>query len=211
MITSIQELSSKATPSLVPTSQSASMQNDTSDVALIQRVALGDSSSMRVLYTRHSLRVYRFILRFIDNETVAEEVVNEVFLDVWKSAMKFEDRSQVSTWLLALARHKALAMRRRRSTESLPDGAEESIEDTSDDPEIAMQHKQRSTILLNSLAMLSPAHREIIRLVYYHGKTISDAAAIIGIPQNTVKTRMFYARKRLVQLLGAQGVVTALA
>jgi RNA polymerase sigma-70 factor (ECF subfamily) len=211
MITNIQELPSKATPSLVPSCQSSSIQNDTSDGDLIQRVALGDTYSMGVVYTRHSVRVYRFILRFIDNEAVAEEVVNEVFLDVWRSATKFEGRSQVSTWLLALARHKALAMRRRRSTEPLPDAAEESIEDTSDDPEIAMQRKQRSTMLLNCLAMLSPAHREIIHLVYYHGKTISDAAAIIGIAQNTVKTRMFYARKRLVQLLGAQGIVTALA
>jgi hypothetical protein len=76
MITSIQELPSKTTPSLVPTRQSGSTQNDTSDVDLIQRAAAGDASSMRVLYTRHSLRVYRFILRFIDNEAVAEEVVN---------------------------------------------------------------------------------------------------------------------------------------
>ena len=113
MITNIQELPSKATPSLVPSSQSSSIQNDTSDGDLIQRVALGDTYSMGVVYTRHSVRVYRFILRFIDNEAVAEEVVNEVFLDVWRSATKFEGRSQVSTWLLALARHKALAMRRR--------------------------------------------------------------------------------------------------
>jgi RNA polymerase sigma-70 factor (ECF subfamily) len=211
MIANIQEVTSAAATSPVPTRQSSPIGNDTSDEVLIQRVALGDTSAMRVLYTRHSSCVYGFILRVVDNKAVVEELVNEVFLDVWRGASKFEGRSRVSSWLLAVARHKALTLLRRRSTEPLQDDAHELIEDASDDPETAVQRKQKSAILLKCLAMLSPAHREIINLVYYHDKTINDAASIVGIARNTVKTRMFYARKQLMALLGAEGIVTALA
>ena len=150
-------------------------------------------------------------MRLTHNSATAEELVNEVFLHVWRSADEFEGRSQVSTWLLAVARHKALGLSRRASSEPLDKDAYESIEDTADNPEAAMQKKQKGAILRTCLTKLSPAHREIIDLVYFHGKTISDAAVIFGITQNTVKTRMFHARKRLAELLGAQGVVTASA
>ena len=69
-----------------------------------------------------------------------------------------------------------------------------------------MQKTQRSAILQNCLAQLSPAHREIVDLVYYHEKTIDEVAEIIGVPQNTVKTRMFYARKRIAELMAAKGI-----
>jgi RNA polymerase sigma-70 factor, ECF subfamily len=86
---------------------------DTLDEALIERIAGGDRGAMNVLYTRHVVRVYWFIMRFVGNEAVAEELVNEVFLEVWRNADKFEGRSQLSTWLLALARHQALGALRR--------------------------------------------------------------------------------------------------
>jgi RNA polymerase sigma-70 factor (ECF subfamily) len=211
MFSNIRELASAAFPPLVPVSQPRSRPPRAFDDVLIERIAAGDASAMRLLYTRHSSRLYRFILRLTHNSATAEELVNEVFLHIWRSAGKFEGRSQASTWLLAVARHKALGLLRRASSEPLDEDAYESIEDTADNPEAAMQKKQKGAILRNCLTKLSPAHREIIDLVYFHGKTISDAAAIIGITQNTVKTRMFYARKRLAELLGAQGVVTASA
>jgi RNA polymerase sigma-70 factor (ECF subfamily) len=211
MFSNIREFPRAAAPPLVPTSPPGSIPHDALDAALIERIAGGDTSAMRVLYTRHSSRIYRFILRLTHNRATAEELVNEVFLHVWRSASKFEGRSQLSTWLLAVARHKALGLLRRASTESLDEDAYKSIEDMADNPEAAMQKKQKGAILRSCLTKLSPAHREIIDLVYFHGKTINDAAVIIGITQNTVKTRMFYARKRLAELLGAQGVVTASA
>ncbi|MBV9127289.1 MAG: sigma-70 family RNA polymerase sigma factor, partial [Verrucomicrobia bacterium] len=128
------------------------------------------------------------------------------FLDVWRQAGKFEARSAVSTWLLAIARYKALSALRRRPDEALDEEVAAAIEDTGDNPEVALEKKDKGEILRKCLTALSPEHREIIDLVYYHEKSVEEVAEIVGIPQNTVKTRMFYARKRLSELLKAAGV-----
>jgi RNA polymerase sigma-70 factor (ECF subfamily) len=159
-----------------------------------------------VLFARHHVRVFRFVLRLVRDESTAEDLISEVFLDVWRQAGRFEGRSAVSTWLLAIARFKALSALRRRPDEELDEEAAEAIEDTSDDPEVAMQKKDTSQILRKCLTALSSEHREIIDLVYYHEKSLEEVAEIVGIPVNTVKTRMFYARKRLAELLKAAGV-----
>jgi RNA polymerase sigma-70 factor (ECF subfamily) len=161
------------------------------------------------LFVRYNLRVYRFLLRFVDNEATAEDLLSEVFIEVWRHAGQFEARSQVATWLLAIARHKALSALRRRSTEELDEDIIEFIEDPSDSPEAAVQKSQRSAILLDCLKQLSPAHREIIDLVYYHERTIDEVAEIVGVPVNTVKTRMFYARKRIAEMMVSRGLEQA--
>jgi RNA polymerase sigma-70 factor (ECF subfamily) len=82
----------------------------------------------------------------------------------------------------------------------------ETIEDAADNPEVSMQKKDTSEILRKCLTALSPEHREIIDLVYYHEKSVEEVAEIVGIPENTVKTRMFYARKKLAEQLKASGI-----
>ncbi len=178
----------------------------TSDEALIGRIATGDKVAMQVLFARHHVRVYRFVLRLVRDQTKAEDLISEVFLDVWRQAGKFEARSAVSTWLLAIARYKALSALRRRPDEELDDETAAAIEDPGDDPETALEKKDKGEILRKCLTALSPEHREIIDLVYYHEKSVEEVAEIVGIPENTVKTRMFYARKRLAELLKAAGV-----
>ena len=178
----------------------------TSDDVLIGRIATGDRLAMQVLFARHHVRVYRFVLRLVRDELVAEDLISEVFLDVWRQAGRFEGRSQVSTWLLAIARFKALSALRRRPDEELDDETAEAIEDPSDDPEVALDKKDKSAAIRKCLEKLSAEHREIIDLVYYHEKSVEEVAQIVGIPENTVKTRMFYARKRLAELLKAAGI-----
>jgi RNA polymerase sigma-70 factor (ECF subfamily) len=178
----------------------------TSDEVLIGRIAQGDRLAMQVLFARHHVRVFRFVLRLVRNESVAEDLISEVFLDVWRQANRFEGRSAVSTWLLAIARFKALSALRRKSDEALDDEAAEAIEDQSDDPEVAVQKKDTSEVLRKCLGALSPEHREVIDLVYYHEKSVEEVASIVGIPENTVKTRMFYARKKLAELLKTAGI-----
>jgi len=178
----------------------------TSDEVLIGRIASGDRLAMQVLFARHHVRVYRFVLRLVRDETTAEDLISEVFLDVWRQAGKFEGRSAVSTWLLAIARFKALSALRRRPDEELDEETAEAIEDTADNPEVALQKKDKSAVIRKCLEGLSAEHREIIDLVYYHEKSVEEVAEIVGIPENTVKTRMFYARKRLAELLKAAGI-----
>jgi RNA polymerase sigma-70 factor, ECF subfamily len=188
-----------------------SIPRDTLDVALMERIAKRDAAAMRILFTRHNARVYRFALRLVGDNALAEEVTSAVFLDVWRKPANFGGRCQVSTWLLAVTRHKAIEARRRRSTERFDHESGGKIADPSGDPETAMHKRQTSSILFNCLSKLSAAHREVVDLVYYHQKTIDEVAAITGLERNTVKTRMFYARRRLAEMLCAHGIVTSAA
>src|SRR5881227_1488488 len=104
----------------------------TSDEVLIGRIANGDRLSMQVLYARYHVRVFRFVVRLVRDEATAEDLISEVFLDVWRQAGRFEGRSTVSTWMLAIARFKALSALRRRPEEELDEDSTAGIEDGSD-------------------------------------------------------------------------------
>ena len=91
----------------------------TSDEALLSAIAAGDKEAMQALYMRHNVRVYRFVLRLIGDAASAEDIVSEVFLDVWRQADRFKAKSRVSTWILAIARYKALSALRTRPKEQL--------------------------------------------------------------------------------------------
>ncbi len=178
----------------------------TSDKALLESIAEGGRTAMHTLYSRHSVRVYRFILRMVRDTTTAEDLTSQVFLDVWRTASQFQGRSQVSTWLLSIARFKALTALRQRRHEDIDQEEMLEIADEGETPEACLDRSTTSAILRACVARLSPAHREIINLVYYHEKSVEEAGLIIGIPQSTVKTRMFYARKQLSDLLKVAGV-----
>jgi RNA polymerase sigma-70 factor (ECF subfamily) len=174
-----------------------------SDQALLVRIARGDALAMRALFARHQTAVYRWLVRLVRNEAMAEDLLSEVFLDVWRQAASFEGRSSVSTWLLAIARHKALSARRRRVDDQLDDSVAAEMPDPADDPESALQKKDRSELLRKALSKLSDEHRQVLDLVYYHERSVKETAEIVGVGEATVKTRMFYARKRLEGLLAA--------
>jgi len=176
------------------------------DEALIGRLARADRLAMQVLFARHHVRIYRFVLRLLRDEMAAEDVIGDVFLDVWRQASRFEGRSAVSTWLIAIARFKALSLLRKRRDDGLDAETAESIEDAADDPERAVTKQDKGEKLRKCLESLSPEHREIIDLVYYHEKSVEEVARIVGIPENTVKTRMFYARKKLGELCRMAGI-----
>ncbi|MDB5501117.1 MAG: polymerase sigma factor SigK [Tardiphaga sp.] len=178
----------------------------TSDEMLLESIAGGNRSAMHTLYSRHHVRVYRFVLRMMRDTTAAEDLVSQVFLDVWRTAGQFEGRSQVSTWLLSIARFKALTALRQRKHEDIDQDDVMEIADQGDTPEAALDRSRTSAILRACVAKLSPAHREIVNLVYYHEKSVEEVASLIGIPASTVKTRMFYARKQLAELLKSAGV-----
>src|SRR5260370_23703761 len=114
-----------------------------SDERLIRRIAGGDQLAMRTLFCRHRVALYRWLLRLVRDEALAEDVLSEVFLDVWRGAASFEGRSSVSTWLLAIARYKALSARRRRRDDQLDDELAESICDPCGDAETIMQETHR--------------------------------------------------------------------
>jgi len=137
---------------------------------------------------------------------VAQDLVSEVFLVAWRQSARFEGRSQVSTWLLAIAGNLAATVLKHRPFESLDQVITASAPDMADDPEIATGKLQEKSIVAACLTKLSPSHREVIDLIYYHDKSVTEVAEIIGISRSTVKTRMFYARNAIAGLLKECGI-----
>jgi RNA polymerase sigma-70 factor (ECF subfamily) len=181
---------------------------NSSDETLIGRIASGDQLAMRLLFARHRLPLYRWLLRIVRDHTLAEDLLSEVFLDAWRQAASFERRasisnssvshssvssSSVSTWLLAMARSRALSARRTGTEPAGP----------ADDREIVQWKRNSGEILRRSLARLSPEHGEVMDLVYYHGKSVEEVAEIVGTAEATVRTRMCHARKQLAELVRA--------
>src|SRR4029077_20156538 len=121
-------------------------------------------SALKLLYLRHRDRVYRFVQRLTGSELIADEVVTDVFVLAWRHADTFEERSQVGTWLLSIARFKAMSECRRRKEMPLDDKAMAVIEDPADGPATSAEKRERSDILQTCLAKLTPIHREVINL-----------------------------------------------
>jgi RNA polymerase sigma-70 factor (ECF subfamily) len=178
---------------------------------LIAAIAKGDKLAMKVLYARHNVRVYRFTLRLTRDEALAEDVVSEVFLHAWRGAKNFQAKSKVSTWLLAIAHNKAKDAMQRRRHEYLSDEDAAAVEDTADNPETTWGKIELGQLLRTCLSKLPAAQREVLDLVYYHHKSVEEVAQIVGAQASTVKTRMFYARNRLAQMLKDAGVEHAWA
>ena len=175
--------------------------SETSDEMLIGRIAGGDQLAMRTLFARHRVALYRWLLRLVRDEALAEDLLSDVFLDVWRQGASFRGRASVSTWLLAIARHMAASARRRRNDAELDEATVSTVPDPADDAEVTLQKKIRAEALRQSLPRLSPDHREVIDLAYYHGKSVKEIAEIVSISEATVKTRMFYARRKLAELV----------
>jgi len=166
---------------------------------VFRRIANGDRLAMRTLFVRYRVPVYRWLLRIVGDAAVAEDLLNDAFLDVWRNATSFDGRSSVSTWLLAVARDKTLTARRSKS-DAEPDEVAPIVSDMSEDPELARQ-QNREEVLRHCLARLSPDHREVLDLVYFHRKWIKEVAQIVGTDEQTVRARMCDARKRLAGLV----------
>jgi RNA polymerase sigma-70 factor (ECF subfamily) len=181
------------------------------DQVLIDSIIDGDKDALRQFYLRHYDYVLRIVTRHTRNAAVAEEVANEVFLEVWRTAKSFEAKSQVTTWLMAVARNKALSAMRRRTEAPLDEGYAATIEDPADDAAVSFEKRKRSEILRKCLMQLPRSQREVIDLVYYQEKSVGEAARSIGIPAATVRTRMFYARSRIAEMLSNIGVDRAWA
>jgi RNA polymerase sigma-70 factor (ECF subfamily) len=176
------------------------------DQGLMARIAQGQDVALRALFLRHQNRVFRFIQRIVRNEAVADELTNEVFLDVWQHARSFEGRSSVTTWILAMAHNRAVSALRKRREEAWNEDEAHEIPDGADNSEVVVQKADKGRLLRQCLDALPPAQREIMDLVYYHERSIAEVSTILGLPEGTVKTKMFNARKRLSELLKAAGV-----
>jgi len=177
-----------------------------SDEALIASIAQCDQGALRILFSRHYRRVFRFVLRFVKDRDAAESIVNDVFLIAWQQAGHFEGRSQVATWLLGIARYRALgALKPRRSRhEEFDDGLEASLVDGQERVDDRILREDSNRYLRRCIRTLPREQAQLIELHYFQEVSLRDAAELTGIPVNTIKTRMFLARRKLARMMAAE-------
>jgi RNA polymerase sigma-70 factor, ECF subfamily len=180
------------------------------DTELIRRVAAKDRHAFEALYQRHAPRVQRYLYRLLSRPDVIEEVLDDVMLVVWQSAARFNHASRVSTWIYGIAHHKALKARARlagRGTE-VPVSDQEPLD--TDGADVVTLRGELGRTVARGLAELSPEQRAVVELTFYHDRSYEEIARIMRSPVNTVKTRMFHARRRLAPILSALGLGASL-
>jgi RNA polymerase sigma-70 factor (ECF subfamily) len=174
-------------------------------------VAGGDLVAFENLYRHYEKRIYQYVYLLAGNASIAEDVVVETMLAVWRGARRFAHASRVSTWIFGIARHKAFDALRRVARERNNVPVEEAMElaDTSESAADQMSRGQEAKLLRAGIAKLSREHQEVLRLVFYEELPYEEIASLLGVPLNTVKTRVYYAKQQLkVRLDGfAQGMV----
>ena len=181
---------------------------------LLERVARQDQSAFRELYKAFSRRVFAYALNMVKDHARAEEILVDTMHEVWRAPARFRGDSQFTTWLIGIARNKALMVYRSRRPDELHDDLDDIAETTAaDTPDgfAQLAAKQRSEGVQTCMGRLSNEHRECMHLVFFEGLSLAEVAAVQGCPENTVKTRLFHARQKIKNclklLLGREGTM----
>lgn len=177
---------------------------DSDEAALIGRVARGDTAAFETLFRRYYPRLKRFLEQKIRRPQLVDEIFNETMLVVWRKANTFNLRSKVSTWIMGIALRRGLKAVQHRDEASASYGDEATIAAQCGPEDHVLRQEQRSR-MSSALTSLSAEHRAVIELTFYEGYTYREIATIVDCPVDTVKTRMFHARRRLKQLLAQRG------
>jgi RNA polymerase sigma-70 factor, ECF subfamily len=171
---------------------------------LLALIAQGDEPAFKALYRAFSRRLYAYVNKQLNDAAQAEEIVADTLYEVWRAPARFRGEAQFSTWLIGVARNKVLMAWRGRK----PDEKHEDIEDFAEliagdghDGFDALAERQRKEGVLHCVQRLSDEHRECIHLVFYQGMALAEVAQVQACPENTVKTRLFHARKKLEHCL----------
>ncbi len=170
-------------------------------LTLIERIGTGDRDALADLYTSFQRPLFRYLCQLTPDRGLAEEILQDTFVAIWKSAASFEKRSSVRTWIFGVARRQAHNTLRRHSLQLDGDEALENIVD----PEPSLEEQVLSRVdfedLVAGIKALAPIYREVLVLNFVHGLPYAEIAQIIGIPEGTVKSRLSNARRALRELL----------
>jgi RNA polymerase sigma-70 factor, ECF subfamily len=172
------------------------------EFALLNKASQGDEGAFRELYDRTHKKVFFYLYRFLGDPNKSEDVLMETFTEVWRNGHKFRGASRVTTWMIAIARNLALnelkKWKRHEDIDNFPD----LCADSRTNPE----QGDRQRVLREAMTRLSVKHREVLDLVFYHEMDYGEVAEALHIPLNTVKTRVFYAKEALKEVLKKAGV-----
>jgi RNA polymerase sigma-70 factor (ECF subfamily) len=171
------------------------------EAALFARVARGDRRAFEALYRAYTPRLTRFLMQMTRRPPLVEEVLNDTMFTVWERPERFNGASRLSTWIFAIAYRKALAAMRRQD---VPVEDPEADNRPADDPgaDRRIEGDQSRERLRDAIQALSAEHRAVVDLTYFHDMGYREIAEIMTCPVDTVKTRMFHARRHLKRMLG---------
>jgi RNA polymerase sigma-70 factor (ECF subfamily) len=198
-------LRTRATPQwgddIEPNPNSRWSAHDVRDAELVRRIGEGERLAFEALYRDYFVRLGRFLHRLLGRSPAVDEVINDTMYVVWHRARQFSAGSRVSTWIFGIAYRKALKALARSGEPAEFDAELHGAAAASTDQLILQAEWRR--VLERALAQLTPEQRAVIELTYYHGCPYREIAEIVGCPVETVKTRMFYARRRLRDVLNS--------
>jgi len=171
---------------------------------LLERIAKQDQAAFQELYKAFSRKVFAYVLNQLKDQAKAEEVLVDTMYEVWRNPTRFRGESAFSTWLIGIARNKALLVYRSRR----PDEDHADLDDIADiipdegpDGYARLAEQQRREGVQLCMGKLTEEHRECLHLVFYEGMSLAEVAAIQRCPENTVKTRLFHARQKIKNCL----------
>lgn len=182
------------------------------DRTLLAGIAKRDRAAFETLYERYFRRLFGFVFKVTRRAELVEEVVQETLLVVWNDAARFDGRSRVSTWILGIAYRRALKLLASEASRATREGRvahEPAPAAGVREAEARLLARERIDALWLCLARLTPEQRAVVDLTFFEGCSYGEIADIVGCPVNTVKTRMFHARRRLRELLPQAGVADA--
>lgn len=172
--------------------------------ALLARVERQDEAAFRELYKAFSRKVFAYVLNMVNDHGRAEEVLVDTMYEVWRNPARFRGDSQFGTWLIGIARNKALMVYRSRRADEVHDDLDDIAEtEAADTPDgfAQLATKQRSEGVKHCMVRLSDEHRECMHLVFFEGLSLAEVAEVQRCPENTVKTRLFHARQKIKNCL----------
>jgi len=165
--------------------------------ALLQRITEGDTLAFEAFYKVYYTKLFRFLRRMTHQPESVEELIQETLLVVWEKPNGFNHTSKISTWVFGIAYNKALKSMSRKARRSSDVDIDDLLETIGDSAANQCQNLESENWLSCALAILPPDQRAVIELTFYHGLPYQDIAKILNCPENTVKIRMFHARKKL--------------
>ena len=183
------------------------MDDRTEDTNLLKLIDSGDREAFSTLYVKYQPRFLKYCTRVLQNDVaLAADIVDEAMIEIWKSAGNFAGKSLPSTWMYSIMRFRLIGYLRKNKEILLEDdSAAINMEDTALRPDEELELSQTNSSLVRQLGLLSDKHREVLELVYFKELSVKEVAKTLDISEGTVKTRMFYARKHLKEILTQKG------
>jgi RNA polymerase sigma-70 factor (ECF subfamily) len=176
---------------------------EASELLVLGRIQQGDERAFEQLYRGYHTRLTRFLINLTRRPQLVEEVLNDTMIAVWEKPASFRGASKLSTWIFGIAYRKAMKALRRfdEPVEYRPVAPADEEDDDEITPHEASWRGQRQRLLLEAMQQLSADHRAVVDLTYFHEMSYREIAEVMGCPVDTVKTRMFHARRHLKRLM----------